>query len=63
MTIDERLLHIYTSTMPKGTYHKRDDQPGVIFRNGSPCLELRPPSHEADLLAGALVYLLNARDE
>ncbi len=61
MKIDNGLLKIYTSSMPKGMYHRRDDHPGGIFRDGNLYLEIRPWCPEADLLAGALVYLLNQR--
>jgi hypothetical protein len=63
MKIDEVLINIYLSSMPPGNYHRRDDHPGGIYRDGSCCLEILPRCSEVDLLAGAMVYLLNQRQK
>lgn len=59
---DEALLRIYLGDMPKGNYHRRDDEPCAIYRDGSKVFDIHPADHAAAGLAAALVYLLNKRD-
>lgn len=60
MTIDD-LFKAYLGHFPAGTYHRRDEAPGVLFRDGVKVLAIDPPTKENDGLLAAMVLALNHR--
>ncbi len=59
---DDRLLAVYLGSMPRGLYHRRDDDPCALYRDGSKVFDITPHDAAASGLVGALVYLLNKRE-
>ena len=63
--IDQALLKTYLGGLPKGTYHRRDDNPACLHCDGKPvALVANAPGDPkiAEGLCAALVYVLNERD-
>ncbi len=59
--MNDPTLRIYLDSMPRGQYHRKDDDPCGLYRDGSKVFDIVPRDHAADCLVGALVYLLNKR--
>ena len=60
--IDPCLLRIYLDKMPPGRYHRRDDAPWALFRDGVMVCEIsRRGAEPVDGLVAALVHILNTR--
>jgi hypothetical protein len=59
--MNDSTLRIYLDAMPRGQYHRRDDDPCGLYRDGSKVFDIHPRDAAADSLVGALVYLLNQR--
>jgi hypothetical protein len=63
--IDKALIKVYTDRLPKGTYHRRDDNPACLFCDGKPvAMVANAPGDPkiAEGLCAALVHVLNERD-
>lgn len=63
--LNKELLNTYLGGLPKGTYHRRDDNPARLYCDGKPvALIANAPGDPriAEGLCAALVYLLNERD-
>ena len=62
MTPDtDMLLAQYLGVMPPGTYHRRDDDPCGLYRDGSKVYDLVPADKAGELVIATLVLLLNKR--
>jgi hypothetical protein len=60
MTTDD-LFRAYLHHFPAGTYHQRDEAPGVLFRDGERVLAIDPPTKENGMILAAMVLALNHR--
>jgi hypothetical protein len=60
--IDKSLIRIYTDRLPKGGYHRRDDNPACLYCEGKPvALVANAPGDPkiAEGLCAVLVHVLN----
>lgn len=60
--LDKALLKIYLDRLPKGTYHRRDDNPACLYCNGQPvALVANAPGDPklAEGICAVLVHVLN----
>lgn len=57
----EVLLAQYLGHMPMGNYHRRDDDPCGLYRDGSKVYDIQPKDAAAGQIVAVLVLLLNKR--